>query len=283
MPAMPSDQQRGRWALVLGTSKGAGAAIARALARDVGLDIVGIHRGNHPEQARALEHDIGELGRRVHLLKQDGGSAEAALSGGARVAEIVGDGGLHMVVHSLANASIGAFMLDRPKRFQPRHFEKTFDCMAHSFVWWAQALDDAGLLGPGARILALNNPLQLSLIHGLGMITAAKAALEQYVRHMALELGPRGIRVNLLMFGAARTDAVIASLGKQVVDSGMQALGSAIPAGRSVTLEEVGRVAAFLAGDAAEWFNGATIDFTGGEVQSLYDYLLHPAGRKRKA
>jgi NAD(P)-dependent dehydrogenase (short-subunit alcohol dehydrogenase family) len=49
------------------------------------------------------------------------------------------------------------------------------------------------------------------------------------------------------------------------------------PAGRLCSPEEVARFVAFLASPDAEWFNGATIDFTGAESQSFFDQLVYAA------
>src|SRR5262249_19039103 len=56
-----------RWALVLGASTGTGAAVARALARDPGLHVFGVHRGHYPDDARALEADVCAAGGTLAL------------------------------------------------------------------------------------------------------------------------------------------------------------------------------------------------------------------------
>ncbi len=49
-----------------------------------------------------------------------------------------------------------------------------------------------------------------------------------------------------------------------------------IPAGRMCTLDEVGRIVSVLTRDESAWFNGATIDYTGGMTQHLFDIVLKP-------
>jgi hypothetical protein len=49
-----------------------------------------------------------------------------------------------------------------------------------------------------------------------------------------------------------------------------------IPAGRSCTFEDLGRIVGVLARDEGEWFNGATIDYTGGMTLRLLDIILRP-------
>ena len=63
--------ERGSWCVVLGTSIGTGAAVARALARDPGLDVFGVHRGNHGSEAGLLGcevESIALLGRTRMML-----------------------------------------------------------------------------------------------------------------------------------------------------------------------------------------------------------------------
>ena len=96
-------------------------------------------------------------------------------------------------------------------------------------------------LAPEAQLLGLSNPLVDSLVRNGGLITATKAALEVYVRHLAWELGPRGHRVNLLKFGAVVTPAMNQTFSGEAGDELQRVLPRVIPAGRVCTVEEVAR------------------------------------------
>jgi NAD(P)-dependent dehydrogenase (short-subunit alcohol dehydrogenase family) len=113
-------------------------------------------------------------------------------------------------------------------------------------------------------------------LHHCGLIAAAKAALQMYVRHLALELGPHGHRVNLLKFGSIVTPALARMLGPEGVARLEGSMREMIPAGRSCTFEDLGRIVGVLARDEGEWFNGATIDYTGGMTLRLLDIILRP-------
>jgi NAD(P)-dependent dehydrogenase (short-subunit alcohol dehydrogenase family) len=264
-----------KWAVILGASAGTGAAVARAVAADPGLHVFGAHRGHHPEEAARVERDVAAAGRRAVMWVADAGTAEGARRGCETLLSVAGSGSVRLFVHSIANASLGHLASGGADQLAPRHFHKTFDAMAHSFVFWAQELRALGLLAPGARLLGLTNPLDASLLHNCGLVAASKAALEAYVRHLAFELGPLGHRVNLLKFSTVVTPAVEKVYGPEVLARLEGAHRRMIPAGRMCTLEEVAGVVCFLAGDRAEWFNGATLDFTGGMTQSLLDLVLH--------
>jgi NAD(P)-dependent dehydrogenase (short-subunit alcohol dehydrogenase family) len=263
------------WAVILGVSSGTGAAIARAVATAPGLDVFGFHRGRYPDSAVSVEHDVAALGRRAILRMADAGTADSAEAGAAAILEAAGPCSVRLFVHSIASASVGRFLSGEKDQFHPRQIQKTFDAMAHSFVYWTQALMGRDLLAPQARLVGLTNPLTETLLRNTGLISAAKAALEMYIRQLALELGPRGHRVNLVKFGTVMTSALVHVYSEEVRARLEAAHRRMIPAGRMGTVEEVGRLVARLLDDDLEWFNGATIDFTGGMTLRLLDLVLN--------
>jgi NAD(P)-dependent dehydrogenase (short-subunit alcohol dehydrogenase family) len=91
-----------------------------------------------------------------------------------------------------------------------------------------------------------------------------------------MELGPLGHRANLLKFGTVVTPALRVVMGREAMSRLEQAHREMIPAGRMVTLEEVARFVSLLMREEAAWFNGATIDFSGGMTLRLLDLLLRP-------
>ena len=248
------------WALVLGASRGTGGACARALAADPGLNIFGVHRGTHAADAAAVVAEIRAQGREAHFETLDAARPEQIGGATARLGELVAAGELRVVVHAIANASVGVFT--GPETYADWQYEKTFAAMAHSYVWWAKALLDTPLLAHGARLVGFTNPLTTTPLHRCGLIAAAKGALEVYVRYLALETKGR-LKTSLVNFAAADTRAANVAVGD--FDQRRAAFERATPEGRLVTVDEVGRLVSFIAGDGGAWFNGATIDFTGGE------------------
>ena len=266
------------WAVILGASAGTGAAVARAVARDPGLNVFGAHRGRHVEEAAAVERDVVEAGRRAIMWVADAGDVEGAGAGAAALLAAAGPRSVKLFVHSIANASLGRLASPGSDRVAPRQVHKTFDSMAHSFVFWTQEMLERDLLAPSARLVGLTNPLDGSLLGNCPLVAASKAALEAYVRHLAFELGPLGHRVNLLKFPTVITPAVRKVYAPEVLARLEDTHRRMIPAGRMITLEEVAGLVSMLAGDRGEWFNGATIDFTGGMTQSLLDLVLNRGG-----
>ncbi|NVB42427.1 SDR family oxidoreductase [Pseudenhygromyxa sp. WMMC2535] len=265
----------GRWALILGATSGAGAAICKALAHTPGLDIMGLHRGNHPEGAEEVERAVEAAGREMRWLIADAGRPELIDDEADAVLAQVGREGVHIVVHSIANASVGLLASGDPEAWMhPKQVTKTFNSMAHSFVYWTQALLRREALAPGARILALDNAINESLLANLSVIAASKAALETYVRHLALELGPKGYRVNALKFGTVESAALQWIFPEEIWSEVKAVHDRMFPAGRMNTMEEVAAFVSVLAGDRGAWFNSAIIDFTGGQMHAVYQLLM---------
>ena len=264
---------KGNWALVLGSSSGSGEAMARAMARDPGLNIFGIHRGNHPEQAQALADYVRQQDRRYVEYVGEAGRIDELEQAAAALEQALEGQRVHILVHAIANASLGRLAVG-PGLLHPKQVLKTFEAMAHSFVFWTRHLVARDLVGSGARFLALTNAANDSTLADAAAIAAAKAALESYVRYLAWELGPQGYRVNALKYGTVETtavDVVFDAKGWETVKSLHEAM---FPAGRLASLEEIAKMVSFLASDGGAWFNGAVVDMTGGQMNSLYQLLL---------
>ena len=271
-----SSVRKEQWALVLGASTGTGAAIARAVAADPGLNVFGIHRGHYMDDAAKLAADVEACGRKVFLHVADAGNFDGVQACATKVEETLGKQSVSLMVHSLSGASLGHFLSARGDAFHRKQFEKTFDYLAHSFAYWCQALHERDLLAPNARVLGLTNALHDQILHNLGLVAAAKAALQAYVRYLAVELGRAGHRVNLLKFGTVVTPALRTVMGPAALARMEDVHREMIPAGRMCTVDEVARFVSVLAREEGAWFNGATIDFTGAMTSRLFDIVMPP-------
>lgn len=266
-----SDRQ---WAVILGVSSGTGAAVARSLAKDPGLDVFGVHRGHYQADADALRDELRASGTRAELVVADAGTAEAPAALAASLEQLAGKRRVKVLVHSIANASLGRLVTGKGDWLGPKQLDKTMTSMASSFVYWTQELVRRDLLAPDARIIGLTNTLDDSLVEGCAAIAAAKAALEAYARALAIELGPLGHRVNLLKFSAVITAALRRVFGDAGAEITARVHADLNPAGRVCTIEEVGDFVSVLAGPKTAWMNGATIDFTGGTTLRWADVVV---------
>lgn len=124
---------------------------------------------------------------------------------------------------------------------------------------WARPLLDAGT--PGTAML-VSSALAAREVPGAAHSSAAKAGLEALVRSLAVEWGPRGLRVNALAPGAFETEGATEGMWSDPNVRG-SALAN-IPLGRFGRPEELIGAAAFLISEAASYVTGATVVVDGG-------------------
>lgn len=98
---------------------------------------------------------------------------------------------------------------------------------------------------------------------GCGLYSASKAALDMLTRSMALEWGPKGIRVNAVAPGHVATDGVLADFQAGRLDEA--AMLASIPARRIADVDDIADAVLFLCSDAARHVMGQVLTVDGGE------------------
>jgi NAD(P)-dependent dehydrogenase (short-subunit alcohol dehydrogenase family) len=141
-------------------------------------------------------------------------------------------------------------------------FAHTVHAMGTSLVEWTQDIAAMGLFGADARVLALTSEGNQIAWRGYAAVSAAKAALESVCRSMAVELAPRGVRVNVIQAGVTETPALAAIPGNRHIRA-RAALRN--PMGRLTRPEDVADAVYLLCLDEAAWINGALVCVDGGE------------------
>jgi enoyl-[acyl-carrier protein] reductase III len=117
------------------------------------------------------------------------------------------------------------------------------------------------LMGPGTRIVALSSLGAERAMPGYGFIGASKAALESLARALAQELGPRGIRVNVVSAGVVDTDALAYFPNREDL---LADFARRTPAGPVLTPEDVAGAVYLLCLPEAAMINGHTLVVDGG-------------------
>ena len=211
--------------------------------------------------------EIRAAGRRAEFFNanaaDDGQRAEIV----AAITQTCGGGPpesrVSVLLHSLAFGSLKPFFAEqREDVITKAQIEMTLDVMAHSLVYWTQDLVFAKLLCPGARIFAMTSAGDHVVWPAYGAVSAAKSALESYVRQLAVELAPQGVAVNALRAGVTDTPALRKIPGNEAMIGRTLAVH---PAGRLTTPADVARALAALCADGAGWITGNVIGVDGGE------------------
>ena len=117
------------------------------------------------------------------------------------------------------------------------------------------------LLKTKGSIVNLSSASGLGGDWGMSAYTAAKGAITNFTRSLALEYGSRGVRVNAVAPSLTSTDATADLVKNEAV---MAAFLDRLPIGRAATPDEVAGVIAFLASDDAIFVNGAILPVDGG-------------------
>jgi NAD(P)-dependent dehydrogenase (short-subunit alcohol dehydrogenase family) len=141
-------------------------------------------------------------------------------------------------------------------------FARTVHSMGTSLATWTQAVFAKGLFAADARVLGLTSEGNEVAWRGYAAVAAAKVALESVARAIAVELGPYGVRANVLQPGVTDTPALRLIPGNERMKAHARAKN---PLGRLTTPADVADVVCLLASDEARWINGALIRVDGGE------------------
>lgn len=163
-------------------------------------------------------------------------------------------GGLHGLVYSAATGVHKPF-----DELTLRHYDWTFALNVRSFFDLVKRL--LPRFSAEASVVAVSSQGASRVVPAYSVVGASKGALESLARHMAVELAPRGIRVNIIAPGAVATEAWASMPDAQ---ARMAELAKRAPLGRLVTAEEVAQVAHFLCSDAARTIVGQTLTVDGG-------------------
>lgn len=168
--------------------------------------------------------------------------------------------GLDGLVHSVAFAPREALEGNFVEATDRESFRVAHDISSYSFTALARAALPM-LQNRQAALLTLSYLGGVRSIPNYNVMGLAKASLEANVRYLAQSLGPQGIRVNAISAGPIRT---LAASGISGFRSMLQAFEQATPLRRTITIEEVGNVAAFLCSDLASGISGEITYVDGG-------------------
>ena len=250
----------GKVAIVTGSSRGLGLAIARALALE-GCQVCICARGE--ERLLQAADDIRRVSRpdAVLAVKADVSTAEGA----DRVvgATVEAFGGLDVLVNNVGLAG-GAGLLDTPDTVWGEAFEQTL----------YPAIRFSRLAVPLMRRRGGGAIIMIASIYGReagGRLTynAVKAAEISLAKSLARQLAPDGIRVNSVAPGSILFPGGSWDLRRRAEPETIaEFVRTELPFGRFGRPDEVGAVVAFLASARASWISGACVPVDGCQSRS---------------
>ncbi|MFJ9584813.1 SDR family NAD(P)-dependent oxidoreductase [Streptomyces acidicola] len=243
---------KGRKALVTGGSRGVGRGIVLTLAR-AGVDVITCYR-QEGEAVDSLQRELKQIGGDHHVVRAD-------LTDPADVEALLAEcanrfGRLDVVVNNagaISHIPYADLPLDEWHRVVDTNVTAVFLVIKHALPLLGE---DSSVISIGSKVAEVGIPTRAHY-------TASKAALVGLTRSLAKELGPRGIRVNVLALGVIETEALHALPEEQRI--GMLERYSAKTAlGRLGRPEEVGGAVLFLASPLSKYVTGATVHVDGG-------------------
>ena len=237
----------GKSVLVTGGSRGIGKGIALRFA-ELGAARVGVSYLRNDRAAEDTAKELQELGAEPVLLRGNIGDPEKA----AALVEQIGP--LDVIVSNEATGVI------RPAlEIEEKHWDWTLNANARALLTLVRHA--ASSLQPGASVVAISSLGSTRVLDEYAVVGVSKAALEALVRYLAVELAPRGIRVNAVSAGLVETGALEYFNNR---DEMLEYYKRRTPAGRLVGPRDVADAVCFLASPAADMIRGQTVVVDGG-------------------
>ena len=255
-----------RTALVCGGSQGLGLATAKELAL-LGANVI-IASRTADTLAEALKQLDTNGGQQHHYLVVDLSAPETAKS--IVAAWLLKNGAIHILINNAGGPPSGPMI-----ETNAAELEKAFNAHVISSHLLAQLLVPGMQQAGYGRIINILSTAIKQPINGLGISNTIRAAMANWAKTLANEIGHGGITVNNVLPGYNNTDRLKYLFTNQAMQQGVtekdieKNIINTIPAKRLGEPEEFGAVAAFLCTPAASYINGINIPVDGGRTASL--------------
>lgn len=238
-------------ALVTGASRGIGAAIARALA-GAGAEVA-VNYATSPDHAAKVVDGITEAGGRAMAVQADVTDPEAVQAMIAAVAVELGP------VDILVNNASISFPMVPFLDCRWEDFAAKLNGEARAGFFTCQAVAPSMIERGGGSIVNVSSTLSRAPAPGFVAHSGAKSALDAFSKSLAQELGPVGVRVNVVAPGFTETDATSGMPAETV-----EMIKTHTPLQRVGQPEDVAGAVLFLCSDAARHITGAYVPVCGG-------------------
>jgi enoyl-[acyl-carrier protein] reductase III len=236
----------GRAVAVTGGTRGIGKAIALRFA-SLGAKTIALGYLRNDSAAEAAAGELRAAGADPVLVRGNVASDRV-------VTEFASHGPYDAVVHNAATGVIRGAL-----ETEDKHWDWTLGANARALLSLARAC--APDMKPGSSFVGVSSLGSTRVLENYILVGTSKAALESVVRYLAVELAPRGIRVNAVSAGVVETEALDHFPNREQM---LKAAETRTPAGRMVEPEDVASVVAFLCSSAADMVRGQTLVVDGG-------------------
>lgn len=256
---------QGMRAVVGGASQGIGRGCAEALAAD-GATVIALSRGK--EALTAVTAELPSPVGQVHTPLAVDYSDTSAVA--ATAAAIVDRAGVEILVNNTGGPAPGALTAA-----DPGDLEDAFATHVLAYQTLVAAVQPGMIAAGYGRIVNIISTSVVTPIPGLGVSNTIRAAVANWGRTLAVELGGHGITVNNVLPGYIDTDRLRTSnqrraeLAGTTVEEMAAAQVASIPVGRLGTPADIGSAVAFLASPAAGYISGVDLPVDGGRLVSL--------------
>ncbi len=244
-------------ALITGASRGLGRNMAHHLAAR-GVDILFTYKSSKAE-ADSLVAELAQIGRKAVALPLDTSVVAGFTAFAGQVAEALktnwGRDRFDFLVNNAGTALYAPFT-----ETTEAQLDGVFNIHFKGVFMLTQAM--LPLMNDGGAILNLSSGLARFSYPGSSAYASMKGAIDVLTRYLALELGPRRIRVNAIAPGAIATDFG----GGHVRDNAdlNAQIASRTPLGRVGLPDDIGGAVSLLLSDEAYWLNGQRVEVSGG-------------------
>ncbi|QFZ55817.1 3-oxoacyl-[acyl-carrier-protein] reductase [Oceanihabitans sp. IOP_32] len=240
----------GKTAIITGASRGIGKGIAKAFAEQ-GANVAFTYSSS-VEAANQLEAELIALGVKAKGYKSNAASFEESQKlAEAVVAEF---GSIDVLVNNAGITKDNLLM-----RITEEDFDKVIEVNLKSVFNMTKAVQRTMLKQRKGSIINMSSVVGVKGNAGQTNYAASKAGIIGFSKSVALELGSRNIRSNVVAPGFIETE-MTAKLDENVVKEWR----SAIPLKRGGTPEDVANVCVFLASDMSAYVTGQTLQVDGG-------------------
>lgn len=245
--AVPARRLEGKIALVTGSSRGIGRAIAERLAADGATVVI---NSRTAESAAPAVAAIEAAGGRAVAIPADMAKVEDVRRLYALIKERFGR--LDIVVNNAGILPPAVPVKDETEQT----WDAVFALLKGTYFSMQEA---ARLVADGGRIINLSSSTTRGWSPGYSIYAGSKSAIEQFTRSLSRELGPRGITVNAVIPGLTDTDMI-----SDYPAAIREAVARNTTLGRIGQPKDIADVVAFVASDDARWITGQLVIANGG-------------------